>query len=103
MKTSSRHFMFGFSGALLLASGVALAQTAFDRYQEAGATIDKAVALLNAITPSNAAEKKQHDKALAELLKAHDHVDCAAVRLNTPSGGLAVEAKRWENSGFVMG
>jgi len=85
MKTSLRHFTFGISGALLLAAGVAFAQTAFDRYQEAGATLDKAVALLNAITPSNAAERKQHDKALAELLKARDHIDCAAVRVNTPS------------------
>ena len=85
MKTSLRHFIFGFSGALLLVSGVAWAQTAFDRYQEANASLDKAVALLNAITPSNAAEKKQHDKALAELLKARDHIDCASVRLNTPN------------------
>ena len=85
MKTSLRHVVLGFSGALLLASGVAFAQTAFDRYQEADATLDKAVALLNAITPSNAAERKQHDKALAELLKARDHIDCAAVRLHTPN------------------
>ncbi len=85
MKTSLRHLILGFSGALLLASGVAFAQTAFDRYQEAGDTLEKAIALLNAITPSTAAEKKQHDKALAELLKARDHIDCAAVRLNTPN------------------
>ena len=85
MKTSLRRFILGLSGALLLASGVAFAQTAIDRYQEAGANLDKAVALLNAVTPSNAAEKKQHDRALAELLKARDHIECADVRAHTPT------------------
>ena len=84
MSTTLRRIVFGLSGGILLAKGIAYAQTSFDRYSEAEATLDKATALLNAIAPASNPERKQHDKALADLENARDHIACAKLRTADP-------------------
>ena len=84
MNTALRRIGFGLSGGILLAAGIAYAQTSFDRYSEAEATLDKATALLNAIAPASNPERKQHDKALADLENARDHIACARLRIADP-------------------
>jgi hypothetical protein len=69
-------------GAMFV-SGVAVGQT-IDRYAEATATITKAQALLNAITITNNAEKKQHDKAAASLSHAQQYIACAQLKVENP-------------------
>jgi hypothetical protein len=83
MKSNWRHALLAFSGGVLITAGVAYAQTP-DRYLEALPNVDKATALLNAITPVNAHEKKQHDKALADLANAREHIECARLRAADP-------------------
>ena len=84
MNTTLPRILFGLSGGILLAAGVAYAQTSFDRYSEAEATIDKATALLNAIAPASPQERKQHDKALNDLANALEHIACAKLRIADP-------------------
>jgi hypothetical protein len=84
MKTNARHLLLAFSGGVLITAGVAYAQTSVDRYFGAEDNIDKATAFLNAIVPASAHEKKQHDKALADLANARDHVECARLRVADP-------------------
>ena len=84
MNSSLPRILLGLSAAILLAAGIAYAQTPFDRYSEAEANIDKATAFLNAIVPASPQEKKQHDKALNDLANARDHIACAQLRIADP-------------------
>lgn len=83
MTISKQQWVFAAVGAALFVSGAALGQT-IDRYAEAQATLNKAVALLNAVEIKNNPEKKQRDKALASLAKARAQITCAQLRAENP-------------------
>lgn len=83
MMTSKKHWVLVVAGAALFVSGVALGE-AIDRYAEASATITKGQALLNAVGTQNKAEKKQRDKALANLDNAQKLIACAQLRAENP-------------------
>jgi hypothetical protein len=73
-------WVLGLGIAAVLVSGLALADSNTDRLNEANATITKAVALCNAVTPANKAESKQIKTAKKALANAQAALTCAVAR-----------------------
>ena len=74
----------GLGIAIVSVTGLAIADINTDRLQEASATVTKALALCNAVTPANKAESKQVKNAKKALASAQAALQCAFTREANP-------------------
>ena len=86
MRISLRHLFVVLGAGVMFVAGTAYADLSTDRYYAALANVEKATALLNAVTTNNNAEKLQRDKAIEALADADDDIRCALVRRTNPNG-----------------